>query len=99
MNRWEIKVYGFGIGHLYTMYSSAKFESVKTNMMKRFKAHKEYGVRVGMIVIRDLEELTVVHVREIMRSGEPRYRRWRTINYSEKVNWDNAVNIQMKEVK
>ncbi len=100
MSRWEIKVYGFGVGHMYTMYSNAQLENVKRNMMRRFAIHSSNSSKVAIMAIRDLEEDNIVHVREIMKSGLPQYRIWRKIKYSidlypDKESWDKAVSSKL----
>lgn len=104
MSRWEIKVYGYGIGHMYTMHSDSKLSSVKQNMARRLKLHINAGVPVASIAIRDTREESMVHIREILKSGKPKYRVWEKINYSTgyfptHYDWDNSYSSKFKSME
>lgn len=104
MSRWEIKVYGYGVGHMYTMHSDSKLSSVKQNMARRLKLHINAGIAVALIAIRDRKEESIVHIREILKSGKPKYRIWRKINYATSYyptaqDWDNSNSSQFKSME
>lgn len=104
MSKWEIKVYGYGVGHMYTMHSDAKLSSVKQNMARRLKLHIDAGHAIAMMAVRDLREESIVHIREILKIGKPRYRIWRKINYATSYyptaqDWDDASSSKFKAME
>lgn len=103
MARWEMRMYAYGVGHVWTMYSDAKLSNVKKNMTRRFNMHIEAGMKVALFTIKDMKDNGVVYLRRYNQQGIPKFRSWNCVKYRsgprESFDWEREAGLIFKSME